>query len=182
MIIPNCVKKWYAQNVNFIHEKLESIPIGLENPRWFSHVGKNNKISNKNKEDKKIRNLVYMNHNVYTNIEVRMNSYNILKDKKFVTTQMLSNGNNYNHKFVVCPEGHGIDTHRKWETLYLNSIPIELKSINNSFYQDLPICLVESWEELTEDFLNKEYERIYTNWNLEKLDFNYWSKKIRNSI
>ena len=81
---------------------------------------------------------------------------------------------------MICPEGHGIDTHRTWETLYLNSIPIEIRNINNSFYEDLPICLVDSWEEITEDFLNKEYNRINEKkYNLEKLDFNYWLKKIK---
>jgi hypothetical protein len=32
--------------------------------------------------------------------------------------------NIYNHKFVICPEGNGIDTHRFWESLYLGVIPV----------------------------------------------------------
>jgi len=189
--IPECVKKLYAQNVNYKHEKIESIPIGLENDRWFVSIRKKEKIINKVNSSKNIRNLAYMNFNISTNPDVRMEPLNALRDKKFITIQMSTNGcdfdryidNIYNHKFVICPEGHGIDTHRKWETLYLNSIPIEKRSINNSFYEDLPICLVDNWEEITEDFLNKEYDRIANiKWNLEKLDFDYWSKKIKNSI
>jgi len=189
--IPNNVIKIFAQNINYRNSKIESIPIGLENDRWFPHMKKKEKIANKIHDIKNIRNLIYMNHNIHTNLDVRMEPFRILKDKKFVTTQMLSNGhdfdnyvdNIYNHRFVICPEGHGIDTHRKWETLYLNSIPIEKRNINNSFYEDLPICLVNSWEEITEDFLNSEYNRINNGkWNLEKLDFNYWSKKITNNI
>jgi hypothetical protein len=152
---------------------------------------KKEKIINKISEIKNIRNIVYMNHNIHTNLSVRLEPFNILKDKRFITTQMLSNGCNfdnyidniYSHKFVICPEGHGIDTHRKWETLYLNTIPIEKRSINNFFYEDLPICLVDSWEEITEDFLSNEYNKITNKkWNLDKLDFNYWSKKIINNI
>jgi len=188
MDIPDNVIKIFAQNINFVHTKIESIPIGLENDRWFPHMNKKNKIINKLNESKHIRNLVYMNHNVNTNLQIRMAPFNILHNKNFVTTQMLSNGQNfdnyidnvYNHKFIICPEGHGIDTHRKWEALYLNSIPIEIKSINNSFYEDLPILLIDSWDQLNEEFLNAEYERIINiNWNLDKLDFNYWSDRIK---
>jgi hypothetical protein len=89
----------------------------------------------------------------------------------------------YNHKFVLCPEGNGTDTHRIWECLYLNTIPIEKRNINNSFYEDLPICFVDDWEEITEDFLNREYERITnTEYDMSKIDFKYWKQKIFNSI
>jgi len=185
--LPDNVIKWYSQNVNFKDERLESLPIGLENSRWFPETQKQNKILEKVKNNKNIRNLVYMNHNINTNIKERSEPYELLKDKTFVTTQMLANGQNfdnyidniYNHKFVICPEGNGIDTHRKWETLYLNSIPIEKRCINSSFYEDLPICLVDSWEDITEDFLNKEYGRISnTKWNMNMLDMFYWENKI----
>ena len=89
----------------------------------------------------------------------------------------------YNHKFVLSPEGNGTDTHRTWEILYLKSIPIEKRNINNQFFTDLPICFVDDWEEITEDFLNKEYDRINSiKWNLEKLDFNYWKNKILSNV
>lgn len=185
--LPNNVIKWYSQNINVKDGRLESLPIGLENSRWFPQIRKQDKILDKLNTDKKIYNLVYMNHNINTNISERSISYDLLKNKNFVTTEMSFNGQNfenyidniYNHKFVICPEGNGIDTHRKWETLYLNSIPIEKKCINSSYYEDLPICLVNSWEEVTEDFLNSEYERIInTKWNIDKLNMSYWLKKI----
>ena len=124
-----------------------------------------------------------MSHNINTNIKERIIVFNLLKDKKFVTNQStnfdLYIDNIYNHKFVVCPEGNGIDTHRTWETLYLNTIPIEKRNINNSFYTDLPICFVDSWEEITEEFLNKEYLRIKnTEWNINKLKMEFWKNKI----
>jgi len=185
--LPKNVIKWYSQNVNVKDDRLVSLPIGLENSRWFAEIQKQKKIMDKLNTDKKNRNLVYMNHNINTNIKERIISFDLLKDKDFVTTQMLSNGQNYdnyidniyNHKFVICPEGNGIDTHRKWETLYLKSIPIEKRNINSSFYEDLPICFVDSWEDITEDYLNREYNRIInSNWNLNKLDMFYWKNEI----
>ena len=186
--LPKNVIKWYAQNVNVKNDRLESIPIGLENSKWFGHINKKQQILNKLKESKKNYNLVYMNYNINTNIKERKYLFDLLKNEKFVTVQMGHNGQNYdnyidniyNHKFVLCPEGNGIDTHRTWETLYLNSIPIEKRNINNSFYTDLPICFVDNWEEVTEDFLYKEYDRIInTKWNLDKLTMQYWLKKIK---
>lgn len=186
-LIPPKMKKWYAQNVNIKHEKIESIPIGLENSRWFAELKKIEKLQQKSLESKKFTNWLYINHNINTNIKERLFPYELLKDQSFVTTKMGQNGFEYenylndihNHKFVLCPEGNGIDTHRTWECLYLNTIPIEKRNINNSFYKDLPICFVDDWNEITLEFLEKEYNRIISNsWNLCKLDFDYWKNKI----
>jgi len=185
--LPKNVIKWYSQNVNCKDERLFSLPIGLENSKWFPEIQKQKKLINKLQNSKKIKNLVYMNHNIRTNVVERTKTYNLLSNKSFVTVEFGSNGQNYdnyidniyNHKFVICPEGNGIDTHRKWETLYLNSIPIEKRNINSSFYEDLPICLVENWNEINEQFLNREYDRIMnTKWNLDKLDMSYWINEI----
>jgi len=187
--LPNNVIKWFAQNINCVDDRLESIPIGLENSIWYPHVQKQKKIYNKVTEPKNIMNLVYMNHNINTNVKERIAPFDALNGKKFVTTEIRSNGVDfenyinkiYNHKFVVSPEGNGIDCHRTWETLYLNSIPLMKKNINNQYYTDLPICLVDEWEDVTEDFLNKEYERIINStWNLDKLKMSYWVDKIQN--
>ena len=186
-LIPNNLKYWFGQNVCTKHEKIYSLPIGLENSEWFPHIKKIEKINNKKLEPKNFKNLLYINHNILTNPIERQKPYDIFRDKTWVTLEYGNNGVNfdtyldnlYSHKFVLCPEGNGTDTHRTWECLYLNTIPIEKRNINNSFYDDLPICFVDEWEEINEDFLNKEYERIMkNNFNKEKIDFLYWTKKI----
>jgi len=186
--IPDNLIKWYGQNVCVSNNKIESIPIGLENKRWFPEIQKHNKITLKINENKDLKNLLYINHNISTNINERLKPYNLFKNKSWVTLQHGQNGINfdeyldniYNHNFVLCPEGNGTDTHRTWETLYLNSIPIEKRNINNQYYTDLPICFVNDWEEITKEFLLNEYERITNKkWNLEKLNFNYWKNKIK---
>ena len=89
----------------------------------------------------------------------------------------------HSHTFVLCPQGNGLDTHRLWETLYVNSIPVVRKNINNKFYTDLPICIINDWHELNEDFLKKEFIRINKlKHNLDKLDFNFWKNKIESVI
>ena len=189
--IPKNLVKWFAQNVCVDHEKVFSIPIGLENSKWFTNLNKKEKIIKKQIEKKEYKNLLYICHNIQTNISERKEPYEIFKDKTWTTLEYGVNGNNFDsylnnlhsHKFILCPEGNGTDTHRTWESLYVGSIPIEKRNYNNRFYNDLPICFVDEWSDITEEFLNKEYERIVnTDWNLEKLKFHYWSDKIKNII
>jgi hypothetical protein len=187
-IVPNNVIKWYGQNINVINPKIESIPIGLENPWWFVETRKKEKMMDMLQTQKSIRNLVYVNHNISTNPSQREAPYQILKDKSFATLKYGLNGQGfdeylddiYHHQFVVCPEGNGIDTHRTWETLYMGSIPIEKRNINNQFYTDLPICFVDKWEDITEEYLERWLIGYgWQTWNLDKLQFKYWKNKIQ---
>jgi hypothetical protein len=184
---PDCVTRWYSQNVNIEHERIESIPIGLENSRWFPELRKRDKMLQKLSERKQYRNLVYMNFNIKTNPSKRTILYNLLKNKTWITAVQGVNGmkfdsyidNIYSHKFVICPEGNGMDTHRTWESLYMGAIPVEKRNLNNRFYTDLPILFVDDWEEITEPFLLSHLNRIENStWNMEKLNFNYWKNRI----
>lgn len=185
--IPDNLIYWFAQNVNRVDSRIESIPIGLENDKWFLAVHKKEKMIIKLTQLRGFKNLVYMNFNTATNPKERIKPYMLFKDKPWCTTRMRCNGfgfdeylnDLYHHPFAICPEGNGIDTVRTWECLYMGTIPIEKKNINNQFYTDLPILFVNDWEEVTESLLQDEYERIiHTEWNFEKLNFSYWKDKI----
>ena len=186
-VIP-IVHRHYSQNVNIRSEKIISIPIGLENKYNFPDIRKIDKMKSKLQERKYLINLCYINHNVSTNVSKRSGIYELFSNDVNFTIERGQNGKDfdnylekvYNHKFVICPEGNGLDTHRTWECLYLGTIPVEKRNINNSFYEGkLPICFVDDWSELTSDFLESEYERIKnTHWNLEMLTFTFWKNKI----
>jgi hypothetical protein len=186
-LAPKNMKKWYGQNVCVEDKRLESLPIGLENSEWFPEINKLKKIENKRINPENKNRLLYINHNINTNPKERLSPYKIFGNSEYVTLFYGKNGNNFDeylnnissHKFVLCPEGNGTDTHRTWECLYLGTIPIEKKNINNSFYQDLPICFVDDWSDINEEFLNQEYERICRkDFNLSKLNFDYWKERI----
>lgn len=194
-IIPDNVIKWFAQNVNALNPRIESIPIGLENDMWFPEIDKKSRMIAKLQEPKSYRNLVYMNHTERTNAKERTILYELLEHKPWVDSVRYTNGyefgqyidNVYNHKFVVCPQGNGMDTHRTWETLYMGSIPIEKRNRNNRFYNNLPICFVNEWEEITEDFLIKTWKEIediksYFDGDKDILTFKYWENKIRDAV
>jgi hypothetical protein len=179
----------FSQNVNIISDKIVALPIGLENSYNFPEIRKIDKMKLKLSEEKNYKNLIYMNHTISTNPFVRAPLYQMFGDKSYFTTDWNKNNgidfdsyldNIYNHKFVLSPEGNGIDTHRTWECLYLGTIPIEKRNINNKYWEDkLPICYVNDWSEINQDFLNAEYDRIInSNWNLDMLKFDYWKKLI----
>jgi hypothetical protein len=176
---------WYTQNVNIKHPRIKSIPIGLENDHWYPE--KKTRLFEKLKKPKVYRNMLYMNHNTGTN-PARLIPYKLFENESWVTAERGRNGqdinnyldNVYNHPFVICPEGNGMDTHRTWECLYLRTIPIEKRNINNQFYTDLPICFVDEWEEINEIFLFNEFKRmVAVKWNLAKLNFDYWKNEIK---
>jgi len=187
---PKNVIRWYAQNVNIIHDRVESIPIGLQNRIWSRYGDKETIMLNKLKETRNYRNLLYINHNVDTNPVKREGIYELFRDKPWVTldykTKNFENfdkyiDNIYNHKFVICPEGNGIDTHRIWECLYMGTIPIVEDNINNQFFKyNLPMIVVDEWSDITKEWLN--YQKGWMDeWDYspQMLTFEYWKNKIR---
>ena len=184
---PDNITHWYTTNVNIKYPSIESIPIGIENDFWLGEKGR--KMEEKLQQPRNYRNLVYMNFNIVNNPKKRQKPFDVLKDKSWVTTEMGENGtgfdnyldNIYNHKFVVCPEGNGIDTHRIWECLYMGTIPITEDNINMSFYGDLPTLSVRDWEELNAPCLDRYFSGIkaFNNlWSHDLLKFEYWKNKI----
>jgi hypothetical protein len=61
-------------------------------------------------------------------------------------------------KYILSPPGAGIDCHRTYEAIFLGAIPILLSSELDYLYRHLPIVIVDSWTDITEEFLNDNYE------------------------
>lgn len=137
-------------------------------------------------------NLVYMNFSIDTYPKERQVVWDMFHDKPWVTCgtygltvesrrSFLSDIRN--HAFVLCPRGNGIDTIRLWETLYMGSIPIVKQDIVHKDWQDLPILFIQSWDEVTEDFLRtKQVEFESKQWSTEKLKIGYWIERIRKMV
>lgn len=58
------------------------------------------------------------------------------------------------HKFMLCPRGHGMDCHRNWESLYLRRVPV-MK--DHPYFRRLmkgfPVLFVNDWPEVTRELL-----------------------------
>ncbi len=58
------------------------------------------------------------------------------------------------HKFMVCPKGHGMDCHRNWESLYMRRVPIFLEHpYFRLLMKDYPVLFVNDWSEITPKLL-----------------------------
>lgn len=75
------------------------------------------------------------------------------------------------YKFVVSPEGNGIDCHRHYEALMAGSIPI-VERYNGMVekYGNCPILYTEDYSEITSEYLNEKYEEmLHKIWDFSKL-------------
>ena len=62
-------------------------------------------------------------------------------------------------KFVICPPGTGVDTHRVYETLYFGGVPIIKTSFLDPMYERLGGCwIVNDWSEVTEKTCNDRWK------------------------
>jgi hypothetical protein len=187
--IPN-LERIYTQNMNIIHDKIYTIPIGLSNSDTpFKYAGDFKLIKSiiKKIEDNIIlkQHLIYFYFDIYTSPIKRLECYNkiIKKDIPFLERKNFPEYYNLlaSYKFVISPEGNGIDCHRFWEALYVKTIPICKSNIIVNYYAKyFPIVILNDWDELDISKL----EDIYNNadWtNYYKLDMNYITDIIYNS-
>jgi hypothetical protein len=173
---------WFGQNVETCkHPKLHPIPIGLENR--YSKNGNPKLIEKVRKSvsptDKPY--LLYMNFTLQTQLKERSYVFNLFKDKQFCKQSPPSKPYAHYLKdlaqsfFVLCPRGNGLDCHRTWEALYMGAVPIVKSSNMDAVFSNLPVLIVNQWDEITEDFLIKKWEEMHTKrYNFEKLFMNYW--------
>jgi hypothetical protein len=54
------------------------------------------------------------------------------------------------YRFVVAPRGHGIDTHRFWEALYADAIPVTRRTAWSAALraEGIPVLEVDAWDEV----------------------------------
>jgi len=70
-------------------------------------------------------------------------------------------------KYCISPRGTGIDTHRVYESLLFGVIPIVKKNELSDLYENLPVVLVDEWNDVTKEFLEDNYQENidrYMNW------------------
>jgi len=65
------------------------------------------------------------------------------------------------YKFIVSPEGNGIDCHRHYEALMAGCIPIlERNPLTEEKYKDCPILWTTDYSEITPPYLEKVYKEM----------------------
>lgn len=82
-------------------------------------------------------------------------------------------------KFVISPEGNGIDCHRTYEALMAGVIPIveDHPGIRKK-YEGCPILYTKDYSEITEEYLNKVWDQyIDTAWDFSRLFLSSYTKE-----
>lgn len=190
--IPDKLKMMFSQNVGVDDERIVCLPIGLERSRWFRNLDKHGKILDMMRLQPQRDKLIFLNINPHTNLFSRPPLIEAMKDNVWCTIDNRPNGADYNeylhkmkeHKFVFSPEGNGLDCHRTWEALYMGAYPVMERNVfAETFAKELPILIVDKWEDVTEEFLNEQYEIINnTEWNWDMMKLSYWKDFISNTI
>lgn len=88
------------------------------------------------------------------------------------------------YKFIISPEGNGIDCHRHYEALMAGCIPIvENHPGIKEKYGDCPILYTDDYSEITIQYLKKKYdEMINKEYDFSRLFINNYDQKTQNEI
>lgn len=155
------VNRIYPINASFSDPLLFPIPIGFVDSKIINHDWFKEVSAQQNSKDT----LIYMNFNIRTNVQKRTLCYNTFINKPWVTTRAnLTTKEFYSDlsksKYTLSPEGTGIDCHRIYESMFLDTIPILKTSQLDHFYKKLPLVIVQDWNEVTEQFLLDNYDNL----------------------
>lgn len=130
----------YAINTTVQHPILTTIPLGFVDRQLpFLHDFKPVSV------ERDIE--IYMNFTPGTNVGKRrecMDSFKNARVRSGLTVPEYYN-DLCRSKFVLCPEGTGIDTHRVYESLLCGATPVVLRNSLSSLYEKLPVCIVDKW-------------------------------------
>lgn len=158
-------KAHFSQNVCIAPPKaartLVPLPIGIENTQWFDyHLFE--KV--KNMKIKKTKHIYFFfsldTHPSRKDCFHKLNGileWNVKKNKEEYFMELAA------HKYAICPRGNGLDTHRFWECLYLDVIPIIIEP-DDLHIDGLPFIRLKNWEEvfdkLTDSFSAQKMSKI----------------------
>ena len=117
----------------------------------------------------------------------RMQILNTLQKNSIQNTQL--QGESYfsslpSYKFVISPEGNGIDCHRHYEALLAGCIPImEYNDKIVEKYKGLPILYTTDYSEITPDYLEQKYKKMSENtYDFSRLFLSYYSNEQQEEI
>ena len=182
----NNISRWFSINIDYEHEILKPLPLGLSNEYSPKNPDANDFIKlNKNPEIEKTQKM-YINFRENTNVGERSNLLVQFQNEDWVTfdnpnLEIEAYLNNLKtNQFTLCPWGNGVDTHRLWETLYAGSVPITKYHHTYSTANRLPVLFVNHYEEINKMLLN---DFVASSKNIEfdykKLSMDSWVRDIK---
>lgn len=177
---------WYGRNVNIKHPKIIPLPIGLENLDYFNNGLISDYLKLQNNTNI-LETKILSAFSVSTNYTERSKALEAIEKNKFATiiknkiTQKEYQKLLVSHKFVLSPEGNGIDCHRTWEAIYANAIPIVKRSNFTEYFNDLPILILDDFNEInnySQSDLDELYNQIMQEKKKDRAYFKFYKELI----
>jgi hypothetical protein len=133
----------YAVNTTVSHPQLTTIPLGFPDAALPF-------LSTFIRPDVPRDIEIYMNFTLGTNISKRTDCWAALKDDPRVVVKSGRSTSEYyedlcRSRYVLCPEGTGVDTHRVYEAILCGATPVVLRNPLAEFYSKYPVKIVENW-------------------------------------
>ncbi|MBI3901576.1 MAG: hypothetical protein HY306_01310 [Nitrosomonadales bacterium] len=166
---------WYSQNLNFNHDRMFHLPIGLDyhtlwhNPAFWQgrHVfpmhqeGELFDVLLQSRAFKEREIKAYCNWHFHPGRGDRQRCMQeVHPDACYFEARPIPRYQTWINQslfaFVISPEGNGMDCHRTWEAIALGSIPILKKNPITTMFEGLPVIIVDDWQAVTPAFLDQQ--------------------------
>ena len=177
---------WFGIHPDSLHPKYHPVPLGIwQHPEYCKPKKKWDDFFSFLRKNSEKKSLLYLNF-AETNPErpERAIIRAFFSDKPFCKVSSNLPYEVYlsemaQCKFALSPAGLGPDCYRTWESLLVGTIPIVKKSLVDPLFEGLPVLIIDTWDDITEEFLNKKYiEMTQKKYDLRKLYIEYWFSKI----
>lgn len=192
------LKMWYAQNRDFDHPKLQSLPIGINlHNLWSNPLEWGGGFILPSMQEQQLLNIaesapdlsqrkpkIFCNWHFSIDRADRKDCLERIdksicffqpEPRPMVETWELQS----QFQFVLSPHGAGLDCHRTWEALLLGCIVIVKSAKLDDLFANLPVISVTDWEQITPSFLEQAKDSIKEKAiNKESLSMAFWKKKI----
>jgi hypothetical protein len=220
-LAPENLIRLYGQNVLCNDDRFVPVPMGLASSvicrRSFEHgvwydwsvpmqhsLFEQSQAKSSPKEDL----FLYFNCGIHTNPNHRGFIHAKIQELDFVNYSAKKSFPDFfqdilDHKMTICPAGNGLDTHRLWEVLYLNRVPVVILtsqqacqggvpaddlldysnySIYKNLYSKLPIVILNDVEDLQDKNLIEKLYNEAKNKSTDLAYFSNWKKIILNDF
>lgn len=187
------------------HEKYYPMPLGImQDPKYYKEKKSFSKFLDGLREKPKTK-MLYMNFDATQNKERKKlkkqfidEPYCFNRPSAISFTEYLEEMADF--KFALSPRGWGPDCYRTWEAIFVGTIPIVRRGVADmivfpkdnkrsarrtyeyqleELYEGMPILIIDEWQEVTKEFLERKYKEITSkSYDISRLFIEYWRKKI----
>jgi len=188
--LPANIAVWFATNVTHESSRVVPWPLGLGGAAE-SVTAKAPQIDPRPSHDPARTGWLYVNFRPDTNPAVRKPLYDhylAMSGSEWVTFDppRAHNDNDLylsrlaTHRFVLCPAGNGVDTHRAWEALQAGAFPVVQRSCAARVYDGLPVLIVDDLKDLSPEMLACAWPQLVA-CSRDKLAQNHWRSRLEHA-